>query len=114
LLAAYTLHRLLLQLGRPEEADNIKFPPGKKVRLRLEEWWSAIADKVFFGDGNDLPTNRNRSKQPSLPMVPEEPEEVCEPTRWELLGDRGEQQETMFDFGDERQPTDDPYRGEED
>lgn len=44
----YTLHRLLLQLNKPEEAAKIRLPRGKKVRAKLDRWWEAIADKVFF------------------------------------------------------------------
>ncbi len=111
-LAAYTLHRLLLQLGRPEEAAKIKLPSGKKVRLRLLEWWSAIADRVFFDHGSYLPADRNNPRQPILPLVPEEPEEVCERARWEIPRSGGEQQEALLDFGDKRYTSDDPDWGE--
>ncbi|KAL0043325.1 hypothetical protein WJX79_001581 [Trebouxia sp. C0005] len=109
----YTLHRLLLQLGKPEEAAKVKLPSGKKVRLRLEEWWDKIEPFVFFRDGIDLSPDRNNTG-PSLPMVPEEPEEVCEPPRWELPGGFGEQQEAVFDFGDQRDSSYDTYWCEED
>lgn len=46
----YTLHRLLLQLNRPEDAAKIRLPTGKKVRQRLDNWWRDIEDKVFFRD----------------------------------------------------------------
>ena len=54
----YTPHRLLVQLGRPEEARKVKLPSGKKVRLRHEEWWHRVEHLVFFAGtyGFDLPT----------------------------------------------------------
>ena len=112
--AAYTLHRLLLQLGRPEEASKIKLPSGKKVRVRLEEWWSVISGKVFFDHGSHLPTDRNHPRSTSVPMVPEEPKEVCERARWEIPRDLSEQQEALFDLGYKRHPSDDPDWSEED
>ncbi len=87
------LQLLLLQLGRPEGAAKIKLPSGKKVKLRLEEWWSVISGKVFFNHGSHLPTDRSHSGPAGLPIVPEESEEVCERTRWEVPRHFSEQQE---------------------
>ena len=74
------LQLLLLQLGRPEEAAKIKLPSGK-----------VISGKVFIDHGSHLPTDRSHSGSAGLPMVPEESEEVCERTRWEVPRDFGEQ-----------------------
>ena len=67
-----------------------------------------ISGKVFFDHGSHLPTDGGRSRSASLPMMPEEPEEVCERARWEVSRDPSEQQEALLDLGYKRDSSDHP------
>jgi len=47
------LHKLLLQLGEPEEAAKVKIPTGKKVKQRLDKWWAELEPNCYYFEEED-------------------------------------------------------------
>ena len=79
-VAAYTLHRLLSQLGEPEERAKvttlIKIPTGKKVKQGLDKWWSELEKHCYYFEEEDGVCQSPRLQSPSTWVEESEQAEV--------------------------------------
>jgi len=53
LLAAFILHKLLLQLKEPEEVAKVRIPTGTNVQQRLNKWWAELEPKCYYFEEQD-------------------------------------------------------------
>ncbi len=83
-LAAYTLHRLLLQLERPEEAAKVRVPIGKRVKQRLDSWWTDFEKNGYYFEGQDV-CDSPRVGSPVAWLEESQQAEVS--PRWSVHGD---------------------------